>query len=151
MRRRTKALLILTLILALLGGSILYVVIVPGKWSSEIVQYVNESLLLRNGWELSISDLDGQLSSNLRLNNIYLKKKDGSIVLFCERSVLNLDFTQIFSGNWALSNLLMDNLLITLNKEGKDNDFSMDFIEELAQSSLRIKSFSINLANSKNT
>ena len=116
MRRRTKALLILTLVLALLGGSVLYIIIIPGKWTSEIVQYVNESLLFRNGWELSVSDLDGQLSSDLNLKNIYLKKKDGSIILFCERSVLNLDFTQIISGNWALSNLLMDNLLVTLNQ-----------------------------------
>ena len=144
MRRRTKALLILTLVLALLGGSVLYVIIIPGKWTSEIVQYVNESLLFRNGWELSVSDLDGQLSSDLNLNNIYLKKKDGSIILFCERSVLNLDFTQIISGNWALSNLLMDNLLVTLNQEGDEYDFSVDFIKELAQSSLRVKSFSIN-------
>ena len=144
MRRRTKALLILTLVLALLGGSILYVIIIPGKWTGEIVQYVNESLLLRNGWELSVSDLDGQLSSDLNLKNIYLKKKDGSIILFCERSVLNLDFTQIISGNWALSNLLMDNLLVTLNQEGDEYDFSVDFIKELAQSSLRVKSFSIN-------
>ena len=144
MRRRTKALLILTLVLALLGGSILYVIIIQGKWTGEIVQYVNESLLLRNGWELSVSDLDGQLSSDLNLKNIYLKKKDGSIILFCERSVLNLDFTQIISGNWALSNLLMDNLLVTLNQEGDEYDFSVDFIKELAQSSLRVKSFSIN-------
>ena len=38
----------------------------------------------------------------------------------------------------------MDNLLVTLNQEGEDNDFSVDFIKELAQSSLRVKSISIN-------
>ena len=144
MRRKTKALFILTFILALLVGSVFYIVMVPGKWTDEIVEYVNQSHLLRNGWELSVSDLDGQLISNIKIENVYLRKKDSSIVLFCERSVLNLDFTQILSGKWALSNLLMDNLLITLNQDDDSKNYKTNFIEELAESGLRVKYFSIN-------
>ncbi|MBH31295.1 MAG: hypothetical protein CMG71_04805 [Candidatus Marinimicrobia bacterium] len=144
MRRRTKAFLILSLVLILLGGSVLYIILAPGRWSREILQYVNKSVLVESGWDLSIGNLEGQLTSDIRLENVYLRNRDRSIIFFSETGNLNLDFTQIVSGNWALSNLLLDNMLITLKETEQPANFSLNFTEELARSGLRVKTFAVN-------
>ncbi len=144
MRRRTKALLILSMLLLLLGGSVVYIILAPGRWTREIVEYVNESLLIEHGWDLSIGNLDGRLTSDIRLENVYLRNSDRSAVFFCETGDLNLDFTQIASGNWALSKLSLDNMLVTLKQTDGPADLSMDFTADLARNGLRVKSFSIN-------
>ena len=97
-----------------------------------------------SGWNLSIGNLEGQLISDIHLENIYLRNSDGSLVLFCETSALNLDFTQIITGKWALSNLVFDNVLITLKEAEDEIDLDMQFMERLAYNGLRVKSLSVN-------
>ena len=144
MRKRKKALLILALVLVLLSGSVIYIVLAPGRWTREIVQYVNQSLMSDSGWNLSIGNLEGQLISDIHLENIYLRNNDGSLVFFCETSALNLDFSQIITGNWALSNLVLDNVLITLKEAEEEIDLDMKFMERLGYNGLRVKSLSVN-------
>ena len=144
MRKRKKALLILALVLVLLSGSVIYIVLAPGRWTREIVQYVNQSLMSDSGWNLSIGNLEGQLISDIHLENIYLRNNDGSLVFFCETSALNLDFSQIITGNWSLSNLVLDNVLITLKEAEEEIDLDMKFMERLAYNGLRVKSLSVN-------
>ena len=143
MRRRHKALLILTLVLALLSGSVIYIVLAPGRWTREIVQYINQSLMSDSGWNLSIGNLEGQLISDIHIENVYLRNTDGSLVFFCETSDLNLDFTQIITGNWALSNLVLDNVLITLKDAEGNGELNMEFMEKLAHNDLKVKSLSV--------
>ena len=83
-----------------------------------------------SGWNLSIGNLEGQLISDIHLENIYLRNNDGSLVFFCETSALNLDFTQIITGNWALSNLVLDNVLITLKDAEGSGGLNMGFMEK---------------------
>ncbi|MEE2876941.1 MAG: translocation/assembly module TamB domain-containing protein [Candidatus Neomarinimicrobiota bacterium] len=144
MRRKTKAFLILSLVLMLLGGSVVYIILAPGRWTREIVQYINESLLVDSGWDLSVGNLKGQLTSDILLENLYLRNSDRSIVFFCETGDLNLDFTQIASGNWALSRLSLDNMLVTLKEDESASDYSIEFIEQLSRNGLRVKEFSVN-------
>lgn len=144
MKRKRKAFIILTLVVVLLAGSVVYIILAPGRWTKEIVDYVNKSLMVDSGWSLSVGNLEGQLTSDITLENLHLRNRDASIVFFCETSELNLDFTQIVSGNWALSSLALDNVLVTLKDVGHDSEFNMGFVEELAQHGLRVQALSIN-------
>ena len=114
MKRRNKAIFILLIILALLFGSITYIITSPKKWSNEIVNYINNSLIRDSSWNLSLGNIDGSLFTDFELRDIYLRNKDGTMSLFTESVKLNIDFSSIFTGSWGLSNLTLNNILISI-------------------------------------
>jgi hypothetical protein len=98
MSKRKKALLILTITLILLGGGLSYIIMSPGTWSEYLIEYINENLLESNDWSLSLVEIDGKLTSDVTLRSVYLRSGDGSVVIFCENVLLNLDLSRILSG-----------------------------------------------------
>jgi len=145
MKRRSKAFLLLFLILGLLLGSIVYIVIAPSKWTQEIVSYFNQSVIKDNSWNLSLGEINGNIYSDIELKDIYLRSRNGDISLYSESITLNLDFSSIFSGSWAFSNIVLNGVLCTINSKNKEQKLiKIDFIDRLAKNHLKSKKISIN-------
>ena len=145
MKRRSKALLLLFLIIGLLLGSVIYIVIAPSKWTQEIVSYFNNSLIQDNSWNLSLGKINGSLYSDIELKDIYLRSTNGDISLYSESIILNLDFSSIFSGSWAFSNISLNGVLCTINSKNNHQKLNkIDFIDRLAKNQLKSKNISIN-------
>jgi len=144
MKRRSKALLLLFLILGLLLGTVLYILIAPNKWTQEIVTYFNQSLIKDNSWNLSLGEIKGNFYSDIELKDIYLRSTNGDISLYSESIKLNLDFSSIFSGSWAFSNISANGVLCTINSKNKNKKSNkIDFIDRLAKNNLKSKNISI--------
>ena len=147
MKKRIKAVIILMIFLLLVAGSVLYFVLRPENWSDEFVKYVNENILQDHGWELSLGNVSGTITSELHLKNIYLKKDDGSVVLYSENSLIKLNFIQILSGRWAIDEFSLDNVIVTVkSSQNSDGDFDLNFISLLTD-----HNFSINWIKVVNT
>ena len=131
MKRRNKAIFILLIILALLFGSVTYIIISPKKWSNEIVNYINNSLIRDSSWNLSLGNIDGSLFTDFELRDIYLRNKDGTMSLFTESVKLNVDFSSIFTGSWGLSNLTLNNILISIDSNNEKEFKDIKLIERL--------------------
>ena len=144
MKRRNKAIFILLIILALLFGSITYIITSPKKWSNEIVNYINNSLIRDSSWNLSLGNIDGSLFTDFELRDIYLRNKDGTMSLFTESVKLNIDFSSIFTGSWGLSNLTLNNILISIDSNNEKEFKDIKLIERLAKRELKSKKISIN-------
>ncbi len=144
MKRRNKAIFILLIILALLFGSVTYIIISPKKWSNEIVNYINNSLIRDSSWNLSLGNIDGSLFTDFELRDIYLRNKDGTMSLFTESVKLNIDFSSIFTGSWGLSNLTLNNILISIDSNNEKEFKDIKLIERLAKRELKSKKISIN-------
>ena len=145
MSKRKKALLILTITLILLGGGLSYIIMSPGTWSEYLIEYINENLLESNDWSLSLVEIDGKLTSDVTLRSVYLRSGDGSVVIFCENVLLNLDLSRILSGKWGIDELAFDNAIVTVrnNKENSIENLSFitDFLEnDFSVSTLRMLS-----------
>ena len=140
MKRRNKAIFILLIILALLFGSITYIITSPKKWSNEIVNYINNSLIRDSSWNLSLGNIDGSLFTDFELRDIYLRNKDGTMSLFTESVKLNIDFSSIFTGSWGLSNLTLNNILISIDSNNEKEFKDIKLIERLAKRELKSKS-----------
>ena len=87
--RKLKAVLILSLVVILLVGVTLFVLLKPGQWTGEIVTYLNKNILVENGWRISIEKIEGQLTSDIDIHNLYLRKIDGSAVFYTEYAKVN--------------------------------------------------------------
>jgi len=147
MKKRIKAVIILVTFLLLVAGSVLYFVLRPENWSNEFVKYVNENILQDHGWELSLGNVSGTITSELHLNNIYLKKDDGSVVLYSENSLINLNLIQILSGRWVIDEFSLHNAIVTVkSSQNSDGDFDLNFISLLTD-----HNFSINWIKVVNT
>lgn len=143
MSKKFKAIFILAIILSLVVGSILFVMLKPGRWSREIISYLNANMLRDNGWVISVESLDGQFTSDVFLQNLYLKKDDGSIIIFSEESKINLDFSQILSGHWAISALSCKNAYITVKRADGQEINELAFVRELAQNGFNIRNLNV--------
>lgn len=143
MSRKLKGVIILAVILVLMVGSILFILLRPSKWSREIAAYLNDNVLRENGWVMSVESMDGQFTSDVLLKNLYLRKIDGSMTIFSESSLLNLDFSEILAGNWAISELACENALITM-KQGRGQGLQeITFIEDLIRRGFGIRNLHI--------
>lgn len=155
MKRRNKAILLLLIILALLFGSVAYIVISPNKWTKEIVNYINQSLIKDNSWNLSLGDINGSLFSDIELKDIYFRNQDGTISLFSESVKLNLDYSSIFTGSWGLSNLFFNNVLLSIDSKNEQKLDDINFIGRLAKKELKSKKIAISnsslILKNKNT
>ena len=155
MKRRNKAISLLLIILALLFGSVAYIVISPNKWTKEIVSYINQSLIKDNSWSLSLGDINGSLFSDIELKDIYFRNEDGTISLFSESVKLNLDYSSIFTGSWGLSNLSFNNILLSIDSKNEQKLDDINFIGRLAKKELKSKKIAISnssiILKNKNT
>lgn len=140
MSKRLKAVIILSVTLAVVIGAVLFVLLKPARWSQEIVAYLNENVLKDNGWSISIESLDGRFTSDVYLRNLYLRKEDGSTVVFSEEAKVNLDFSRILTGDWALSHLSLGDGFITVRTAGDEaarTDFG--FVDNLTSHGFQIR------------
>ncbi|MFQ6676251.1 MAG: hypothetical protein ACE5LH_07905, partial [Fidelibacterota bacterium] len=145
MTRKFKALLILFVTLAVVAGVVLFVLLKPARWSQEIVTYLNQSVLKDNGWTLTIESLDGRFTSDVYLKNLYLRKKDGSATVFSEKARVNLDFSRILTGDWAISDLSLEDGFITVRTGGEGDRSGLAFVDKLTSHGFHIRD--LNLTN----
>ena len=150
MSKRKKALLILTITLILLGGGLSYIIMSPGTWSEYLIEYINENLLESNDWSLSLVEIDGKLTSDVTLRSVYLRSGDGSVVIFCENVLLNLDLSRILSGKWGIDELAFDNAIVTVRNNKENSIENLSFITDLLEndfsvSTLRMSSATLHL------
>lgn len=137
--RKYKAALILSLVVILLVGGMLYVLLKPGRWTGEIVAYLNDSVLEENGWRISIEKIEGQLTSDIDVHNLYLRKTDGSAVFYTDRAEINFNFSQILSGKWAVSKVRSENALVTIDKTSPQAIGEVSFVTDLSRNDFNIQ------------
>lgn len=150
MTKRRKAVLILLVTLILLGGGILYLFLTPAAWADYLVSYINENLLIPNEWFLSLVEIEGQLTSDVDLKSVYFRSRDGSIVVFCEDVMLNLNLSRILAGRWGIDELAFDNAIITFRSGEEESLDNFGFVGELIDndfsvSTLRMSSATLNI------
>ncbi len=150
MTKRRKAILILVTTLILLGGGILYLLLSPGAWSRYLVEYTNENLLEPNDWSLSLVEIGGKLTSDITLNSVYLRSGDGSVVIFCEDAMLNLNLSKILSGSWGIDELAFENAIVTVRSSDEESIINLTFVGDLVEnyfsiSTLRMSSATLNV------
>ena len=141
--RKYKAVLILSLVVILLVGGTLYVLLEPGRWTGEIVAYLNDGILEENGWRISIEKIEGQLTSDIDVHNLYLRKTDGSAVFYTDHARINFDLSQILSGKWAVSEARSDNALVTIERTSQKEMGELSFVTDLSRNGLSIRELSI--------
>jgi len=150
MTKRRKAVLILITTLILMGGGILYVLLNPGAWSRYLVEYTNENLLEPNDWSLSLVEIGGKLTSDITLNSVYLRSGDGSVVIFCEDALMNLNLSKILSGSWGIDALAFENAIVTVRSNDEESIKNLTFVGDLVEnyfsiSTLRMSSATLNV------
>jgi len=143
MSKRFKAALFLAIPLCLVLGSILFILLEPGSWSNEIISYLNDNVLKENGWTITVDSVDGQLTSDIYFQNLNLEKTDGSIKIHCDQVKINLDYTQILAGNWAISQLSCKRPKITLKLKEGERGQKFSFVEKLARNGFNIRELSV--------
>jgi hypothetical protein len=141
--RKLKAVLILSLVVILLVGVTLFVLLKPGQWTDEIVTYLNENILVENGWRISIEKIEGQLTSDIDIHNLYLRKIDGSAVFYTEYAKVNFDLSQILVGKWAISRVRSDNALLTIDQTVPAEITELNFVTDLTRKGFRIRELSL--------
>ena len=146
MTKRKKAVLILTITLILLGGGISYILMSPGAWSKYILEYINENLLEPNDWSLSLVEINGKLTSDVTLSSVYLKSGDGSVVIFCENVLLNLDLSRILSGNWGIDELAFDNAIVTIRNNEDNSIENLSFVSDLMENDFSVSTLRMSSA-----
>ncbi len=146
MTKRKKAVLILTITLILLGGGISYILMSPGAWSKYIIEYINENLLEPNDWSLSLVEINGKLTSDVTLSSVYLKSGDGSVVIFCENVLLNLDLSSILSGNWGIDELAFDNAIVTIRNNEDNSIENLSFVSDLMENDFSVSTLRMSSA-----
>lgn len=144
MSKKFKAVVILTIILCVIVGSFLFVVLKPSRWSVEFITYLNDNILRDNGWTISVESMDGRFTSDIIFRNLYLKNDDSSVSIFSERSRVNLDFSKILTGKWAVSDLECENALVTLKMGGGESrQRELTFVKDLAHKGFSIRNLSV--------
>lgn len=124
---------------------ILYVLLKPARWSQEIVNYLNQNILQENGWSISIESLEGRFTSDVYLRNLYLRKEDGTAAVFTEKAKVNLDFSRILAGDWAISHLSLRDGFITVKSGQEAAKREFEFVDRLASRGFSIRE--LNLTN----
>ena len=146
MTKRKKAVLILTITLILLGGGISYILMSPGAWSKYIIEYINENLLEPNDWSLSLVEINGKLTSDVTLSSVYLRSGDGSVVIFCENVLLNLNLSRILSGSWGIDEMAFDNALVTVRSNEEDSIENLSFVIDLIENNFSVSTIRMSSA-----
>ncbi|MFQ6616119.1 MAG: hypothetical protein ACE5HZ_05040, partial [Fidelibacterota bacterium] len=143
MSRKRKAAVILFVALTLVIGAFLFVLIRPARWSQEIVTYLNQNVLNDNGWSIAIESLDGRFTSDVYLKNLYLRKEDGSAVVFSQEARVNLDFSRILTGDWAITSLLLEDGFITVRTGGEGAGTDLGFVDKFTSHGFGIRELSL--------
>ncbi|MBC8174582.1 MAG: translocation/assembly module TamB domain-containing protein [Candidatus Marinimicrobia bacterium] len=144
-RKKFIAVIILTLFLILIIGAVLIVIFEPSLWVDEIVAYINTRILEKNGWVLTTGELQGPLTSSVEIDDVWLKKLDGSVDIYCKKMMLNLDIQKVLVGQWAVSTCQIDNAWIKTKPPAYEKTLDeMIFVKTLIDKEFHINELMVN-------